>query len=154
MQRCSELVRDTVYTGVCHYCSHKSRFYFGCPVGIDRSTNTITLAGYFCGLACLAAHIEYGYRDRVCERTHIQQLFELYAIVNFRTTVLEPAPCREELQLFGGTMTIEEFRSLGGLRQYVSPKPSMKRATPKLRYRVNRVASMFNVKILRKSGIT
>ena len=109
--------KGTVLSGgnaACHWCCHG---FDSKPVGVPMvyRRGKFWVQGNYCGYACAAAAILYDRSKWNYQPTESYALLHLlYRKVhgeNVPTTFfLRPAPSRETLQLFGGPLTIEEFR--------------------------------------------
>ena len=92
----------------CFWCCHK---FSNMPIGIPNRIvrKKFNLWGCFCSYNCAAAHIFYNKIPNMWEKYALLNLF--YAKVNkCKSVKIKLAPPRESLQMFGGTMQIEEFR--------------------------------------------
>lgn len=110
------------YTGVCWYCVHKSKGdgeYYAIPICQEEEDATMHVFGFFCSLACAAAYIDNSMTRLRQERA--RELFACMARVNYRCEVVRPAPHIHNLYIFGGVMTIEEFRAAGGIKPIEAP---------------------------------
>lgn len=91
----------------CHPIEHRS---YGMPIRYDTYSKAFTLYGSFCSLQCASAHnfsVNPG-SDRAWEiQSWIQMLGHRYGFAD----TIRPAPSRYLLNMFGGPMTIEEFRA-------------------------------------------
>ena len=91
----------------CHPIEHRS---YGMPIRYDAYSKAFTLYGSFCSLQCASAHnflVNPG-SDRAWEiQSWIQMLGHRYGFAE----TIRPAPSRFLLNMFGGPMTIEEFRA-------------------------------------------
>lgn len=105
------------YDGVCWWCLHaaEGRIYWGVPIGVSRD-HVIQVQGYFCSPACALAYIN----NNISSENTAAQARELLFVqlrVNWRRELLRPAPPQSDLKMFGGSLTIEQFRGHGGLKQ-------------------------------------
>jgi len=105
---------------VCWWCVHslpqKPCIHF--PVKYDDKRKIFTTRGNFCSWQCAKA---YGINMNTARSGEMQMYLALMRKQAFgRYVPLWPAPKREALAIFGGTLSIEEFRSYGGL---VEPIP-------------------------------
>lgn len=91
----------------CHPIEHRS---YGMPIRYDTYSKAFTLYGSFCSLQCASAHnfsVNPG-SDRAWEiQSWIQMLGHRYGFAD----TIRPAPSRYLLNMFGGPLTIEEFRA-------------------------------------------
>lgn len=105
---------------VCWWCVHSlpQRPCIHLPVKYDEKRNKFVTRGNFCSWACAKAYaIDMG-TSRSGEIQMILAMMRLRAYGKY--VPLFPAPKREALKVFGGTLTIEEFRTYGG---QVEPPP-------------------------------
>lgn len=96
---------------VCWYCCHKFETK---PVGLPEKiySNKYYTIGYFCSLSCAFSYNIYYLRDtKTLERTSLLNKLHNQLIKDEENIILNPAPPREMLKMFGGTMTIEHFRN-------------------------------------------
>lgn len=105
---------------VCWWCVHAlpQRPCIHLPVRYDEKRNVFTTQGNFCSWACAKAYALDMGTSRAGEIQMILAMMRLRAYGKY--VPLFPAPKRQALRIFGGTMTIEEFRSYGG---QVEPPP-------------------------------
>lgn len=110
---------------VCYWCCHKIiNIEYGMPIRYDVFYNNFTMFGSFCSLECASAYnfsIHMGC-DRAWEiHSWIQLLAQKYGL----ETPIRPAPNKYLLEMFNGSMTIEEFRNShkGFSRTYVMNIP-------------------------------
>ncbi len=94
----------------CYWCCHKfNTSPFGIPISYDNSTNKFSVFGCFCSLECASA---YNFKIN----NNIDEMWERYNLMNTMSRILnigrvvKPAPDRLALKMFGGYMTINEFR--------------------------------------------
>jgi len=94
----------------CYWCCHKfDNAPFGIPVKYVNSV--FHVYGCFCSLECAAAH-NLACKDSIDEMWERFNLINLLARkLNFSRGYVKPAPNRLALTMFGGHMTIEEFRT-------------------------------------------
>jgi hypothetical protein len=98
------------YEGVCWWCIHKADEYVGCPVKLRVSPNRkhreMLCTGYFCSFQCALA---WGLQN---DHENSRPLTYLLARRNYDCDgQVTAAPTRERLKMFGGAMSIEQFRS-------------------------------------------
>ena len=95
----------------CWWCCHK---FDNIPIGLPEKylNNTFYLHGCFCSFNCAHAYNIDLNDNRVWERLSLLNYY--YSKVNksdnINEYILNPAPPRQILKLFGGTISIEEFR--------------------------------------------
>lgn len=100
---------------VCWWCVHglPQRPCIHLPVKYDDRLNRFTTIGNFCSWQCAKA---YALDTNSAKSGEVQSFLAMMRLRAFGKFVpLWPAPKRQFLKCFGGTMTIEEFRSFGGL---------------------------------------
>jgi hypothetical protein len=100
---------------VCWWCVH-SLPQLPCihlPTRYDDKRDRFETRGNFCSWQCAKAWALDQNSARSGEIQMILMMMRRRAIGHY--TPLWPAPKREALKIFGGTMTIDEFRSYGGL---------------------------------------
>lgn len=100
---------------VCWWCVHAlpQRPCIHLPVRYDDKLNRFTTMGNFCSWQCAKA---YAHDMNSAKSGEIQSFIAMMRMRAFGKFVpLWPAPKRQFLACFGGTMSIEEFRSYGGL---------------------------------------
>lgn len=93
----------------CYWCCHTfDTRALGMPV--KYKNNRFHVTGVFCSLECACA-----YNFDTC--SHVNNMWDTYNMINLMARYMEyvdfvyPAPPRKCLRMFGGKMTIEEFRS-------------------------------------------
>ena len=97
---------------LCFWCCHPIEHnQFGMPIRYDRARNNFTLFGTFCSLECASAHnfnIHMG-SDRAWDvQGWIQIMARNYGIMD----PIRPAPSRYSLDIFDGSLSINEFRNI------------------------------------------
>ena len=100
---------------VCWWCVHPlpQKPCIHLPVRYDDKLDRFTTTGNFCSWQCAKA---YAIDMSIAKSGEIQSILALMRLKAFGKFVpLWAAPKRQFLKCFGGTMTIEEFRSYGGL---------------------------------------
>lgn len=100
---------------ICWWCVHglPQRPCIHLPIKYDDRRNIFTTIGNFCSWACAKAYANDMGTSRSGEIQSILAMMRLRAFGKY--VPLWPAPKRQALKCFGGTMTIEEFRKFGGL---------------------------------------
>lgn len=83
------------------------------PIKYNEKTNVFNTLGNFCSWQCAKAYASDMKTSRSGEIQSIIALMRRRSLGKY--VPLWPAPKREALQCFGGTMTIEQFRTYGGL---------------------------------------
>ena len=114
----------------CWHCCHK---FDNMPCGIPLSyeDGNFNTKGVFCSFNCA---LTYNYNSKECEN-QIQEreslLYLMYKKINSVKEVnLKYAPEKETLKMFGGTLTIKEFRK--NQNTYIMVYPPMLSIIPQL----------------------
>ena len=100
---------------ICWWCVHDLPQHpcIHLPIKYDDKRKIFGTIGNFCSWACAKA---YALDMRTARSGEIQSLLALMRKQSYGKSVpCWPAPKREALACFGGTMSIEQFRSFGGL---------------------------------------
>ena len=100
---------------ICWWCVHAlpQRPCIHLPVRYDEKLNRFTTLGNFCSWQCAKS---YALDMNSSKSGEIQSFLSMMRMRAFGKFVpLWPAPKRQFLACFGGTLSIEEFRSYGGL---------------------------------------
>lgn len=96
----------------CFWCCHTIMYkIYGMPLNYDSNTDTYMIYGSFCSLQCANAHnfSIYNGSDKVWEiNSMIQMMGKRYGFID----AIRPAPSKYLLKMFGGNITIEEFRKM------------------------------------------
>jgi hypothetical protein len=95
----------------CFWCCHliDNHIVYSMPYNYDAVNDNYFVFGSFCSLQCANAYnfSSHGSSDKVWEiNSWIQMLGKRYGFQN----TIRPAPSRYLLKMFGGNLTIEEFR--------------------------------------------
>lgn len=95
----------------CFWCCHSidSHIVYSMPYNYDAVNDNYFVFGSFCSLQCANAYnfSVHGSSDKVWEiNSWIQMLAKRYGFSN----TIRPAPSRYLLKMFGGNLTIDEFR--------------------------------------------
>jgi hypothetical protein len=100
---------------VCWWCVHglPQRPCIHLPIKYDDKLNRFTTVGNFCSWQCAKAYAIDTISAKSGEVQSYLAMMRLRAYGKF--VPLWPAPKRQFLACFGGTMSIEEFRTYGGL---------------------------------------
>jgi hypothetical protein len=124
---------QNLHHNVCHnraYCFWCRSPFSGEPVGIPKHKmgDIYELDGNYCSPSCAAADLLNGHSSTKMERYHL--LHHLYSPT--KPIVTAPSP-RYLLDIFGGMLTIEEYRAISssGLQLVVTDKP-VRRICPEL----------------------
>lgn len=97
-----------VHSLPCHPCIHL-------PIKFDEKRNIFVTKGNFCSWQCAKA---YAIDMNTARAGEIQMILAMLRRRTFGKYIpLFPAPKRGALKIFGGTLTIEEFRDFGGVRE-------------------------------------
>ena len=98
-------------TSICHWCCHPIVSQkFGMPINFDSVHNIFHVYGQFCSLPCAAAYNASTHMgsDRMWDiHSWIQMMGQVYQ----HPLPVRPAPSRYVLKMFGGPLSIEEFRA-------------------------------------------
>jgi len=96
---------------LCHWCCHAiTANKFGMPVDYDSIHNIFHVYGQFCSLSCAAAHNVSTHMgsDRMWDvHGWLQMMAQVYQL----PLPVRPSPSRYVLKMFGGPLSIEEFRA-------------------------------------------
>ena len=93
----------------CWWCCHPvEQTSFGMPLSHNPVKNTFETYGHFCSVSCMRS---YNHNEPMTKKANQVALISLYLRNNGISDDVSYAPPRQMLQVFGGTMTIEEFRS-------------------------------------------
>lgn len=100
---------------LCWWCVHELPQHpcIHLPIKYDSKLDKFTCVGNFCSWQCAKAYALDMENARKGEIQSFLALMRKKALGKY--TPLWPAPKRWALKCFGGTMSIEEFRSYGGL---------------------------------------
>lgn len=82
------------------------------PIKYDDRRNVFTTIGNFCSWQCSKAYAIGMNSSKSGEYTSLIAMMRRRALGKYME--LWPAPARQALQCFGGTLTIDKFRSFGG----------------------------------------
>lgn len=99
---------------ICWWCVHPLPQFpcFHLPVKYDEKRNRFTTVGNFCSWECMKA---YALDMNTARSGEIQSFIALMRLKSYgKYMPLHAAPKRIALDVFGGTMTIDEFRSYYG----------------------------------------
>ena len=94
----------------CWWCCHKipNNIYLNMPYNYNKYKNEYTTYGKFCSWECMKG---YCMNENDYNKNHRLTLISMmYYDVNKYNRLIVPAPPRQCLKMFGGDMTIEEFR--------------------------------------------
>ena len=103
---------------VCFWCCHSyDTNYLGLP--IKYKDNVFQVTGCFCSFDCMCAYIFYSNESNY-------NIWEVYNLINIMAKLLDyerhvyPAPPRKCLKMFGGYMSIEEFRNFRNSKKIIN----------------------------------
>jgi hypothetical protein len=96
----------------CYWCCHRfTSPPLGLPIKYSISTGRFQVVGCFCSLECACAYNFATTRDSVDECLNRYSLINTLSLQLGLGRVVKPAPDRLALSIFGGHMSIGEFRS-------------------------------------------
>ena len=156
-----EIDEDTENDIACWWCCHK---FNNIPIGIPNKilNDKFYVFGNFCSFNCTAAYI-HGLDDwKISERLSLlhQMYYSIYNIEEYES--IKSAPEKETLKLFGGPLTIDEFRNVSSnhnkdYRLIVPPMTSIiplveenNKEKNKCHYTTNKNIPLNNLKISNK----
>jgi len=93
----------------CRYCCHPfDTTPIPIPVSFDRKTKQYAIYGNYCSFACASAWLrEHNFPDAACQRSLLSQMAR--DVFDYMDPIYA-APPSERLIVFGGDMSIEDFR--------------------------------------------
>lgn len=103
----------------CYWCCHR---FENAPLGIPVKyvNGRFYVFGCFCSLECAASH-------NLASKESIDEMWERYNLINllarrigYNKCYVKPAPNRLTLRMFGGHLSIEEFRSYTQLNKFIN----------------------------------
>jgi ribonuclease HII len=108
---------------LCWHCSHaiESVEPIPLPIQYDERLDRFTTMGQFCSFECAKGFNRDSKHYRSGERGMLLARMKRRATGKYTKTI--PAPPRQVLRVFGGTMSIEEFRNMSKRRMLVSVLP-------------------------------
>lgn len=94
----------------CWWCCHPfDTIPVSSPTSYDKGSDSFELSGNFCSLACCKAHtIQSSYSNKTIILANLKIMAKRLGLKY--TDRIMPAPPRQALKVFGGYLTIEEFR--------------------------------------------
>ena len=116
----------------CYWCCHR---FDTPPLGLPVKfvSGRFQVIGCFCSLECASAYNFSNTRDSVDECMNRYSLLNALSARLGHDRIVKPAPDRLALSIFGGHMTIEDFRGFvlatGGTRQVIVNCPPMQSVT-------------------------
>jgi hypothetical protein len=81
----------------------------GAPVSYDEASDTFRVVGCFCSFSCASAYMRNDRNGRLANKLYMLEYMYSRGVED--ATALRPAPPREMLKIFGGTLTHEQFRN-------------------------------------------
>lgn len=104
----------------CWWCCHpiEEGTDIGMPMHYDRVKSSFETYGYFCSAACMRS---YNHHEPITKKSNQTMLISMYI-----DDACDYAPPRQMLDKFGGTMTIEEFRSQGNTTYHLQLPSSVR----------------------------
>lgn len=107
----------------CWWCCHPfPHDPVGMPVRYDAAKKTFATHGNFCSYECVKAHVMYD-KTSSSRQSKLLGLLQSYLLHLYKGKKhggvyagVHPAPPRQCLRVFGGTMDIDEFRAVDGSR--------------------------------------
>jgi hypothetical protein len=101
---------DQTTDKLCWWCVHPfSNVPLGCPTYFDKDTIQFRVKGIFCSFGCVYAYMkeQYNFYDK---KYLLKHMYTKLTANDFK--LLKPAPSRYTLNVFGGLLTIEQFRQV------------------------------------------
>lgn len=92
----------------------------GLPLSFNENTQTFECIGRFCSLECAYA---YRLEHRSAEAAPIRLLHLAHSMLGKSSKPLAPAPPRQALKRFGGTMSLEAFLASSGVWYSINRPP-------------------------------
>lgn len=108
---------------LCWHCCHAigDELTISLPVQYDDRMDTFKTIGQFCSFECAKGFNRDSRHYRCGERGMLLSRLKRRMLGTYSKTV--PAPPRQVLDVFGGTMTIDEFRAASGRGEIVNVLP-------------------------------
>lgn len=92
----------------CHPFESKS---LSMPISYNEKTDTFKVYGHFCSFSCMKA---YNHHENIAQKANQYALISCMIAKTFKKPInINCAPPRQLLNVFGGHMTIDEFRACG-----------------------------------------
>lgn len=100
----------------CWWCCHpiQDSIDIGIPVSYNAVKDIFEIYGHFCSIGCMKA---YNHNEPLSKKANQMSLISLYLHKSGITEHDEYAPPRQMLNVFGGPMTLDEFRSTATQRE-------------------------------------
>ena len=94
----------------CWWCCHGADNLLGMPTNYNKYTGEFQTRGHFCSWSCMKAYILDNNNDILSGKLN-SYMFLMRKNIYDAYSPITKAPARSRLTMFGGDMTIEEFRS-------------------------------------------
>lgn len=112
----SEIIKDNKIdsrrSSVCFWCCHELvDFQCGMPIKYNKITDHFEIYGTFCSFQCTSAY-NFSINSKSYKVWEINSYINMLANRYGYMDIIKPAPDRYVLKMFGGEMTIEEFRMI------------------------------------------
>ena len=111
----SEIINDNhidLKRSVCYWCCHDLvDFSCGMPITYTSSKDHFEIYGTFCSFQCVSAY-NFSINSKSYKVWYINSLINMLAARYGIIENIKPAPSKYVLKMFGGDMTIEEFRMI------------------------------------------
>lgn len=99
-----------VKRSVCFWCCHPiTNFSCGMPISYNSDTDHFKTYGVFCSFQCANAH-NFNINSKSDKAWNVNQMINDMARRYGIIEQIKPAPSRFHTEMFGGPLTIEEFR--------------------------------------------
>lgn len=96
----------------CWWCCHTfDTVPIGNPVKFDVSLEKFQVKGVFCSFSCLVAYRKENEQKYCSTQYLVNYMYKKFTGTFLLESNLSPAPPRSSLKMFGGVLTIEEFRN-------------------------------------------
>ena len=93
----------------CWWCVHDITNVYKLPINYDIRNNKFTTIGQFCSWECMKAYNLNGHDN--CKHVRSSYIAMMYRQMNNKNELIQCAPPRETLDIFGGPLSIKEFRT-------------------------------------------
>jgi hypothetical protein len=111
----SEIIQDNIdthRTSVCFWCCHDLvDFSCGMPIKYNKIKDHFEIYGTFCSFQCVSAY-NFSINSKSYKVWEINSYINMLANRYGYKDTIKPAPDRYVLKMFGGEMTIDEFRMI------------------------------------------
>lgn len=145
---------------VCWWCCHK---FNSIPIGLPEKYDKgeFQLYGHFCSFNCAHAYNVHQNDFKIWERYSLLHLYHKKVFPQssiLGSTRIMPAPPRQALQMFGGELTIEQFRhqNLSIAKEYrymLPPYVSANGMIEEIHKTVNKLPASTNLKLKRNKPL-